>query len=81
MPPAEVDAALAAAIRHQRQARGATQEAVAYTAGVTVGTYRGVESGRINLTWATLKCIARGLGVTTAELAVRAERVEEPATT
>ncbi len=76
MPPAAVDKSLAAAIRRQRVARGYTQEQVAHAAGVTIGTYGQIERGRVNPTWTTAKDIARGLGVTPAELAALAERGE-----
>lgn len=82
MPPSGgADEALAVAIKRQREARGSTQEEAAWEAGVTIGTYSGVERGRINPTWTTFKSIARGLGITASELAALAERVEKPAAT
>jgi transcriptional regulator with XRE-family HTH domain len=82
MPPSEpADEALAAAIKRQREARDFTQEEAAHAAHVTIGTYSQVERGKVNPTWITFKGIARGLGITPAELAALAERVEEPAAT
>jgi DNA-binding XRE family transcriptional regulator len=78
MPPSRVDEALAAAIHRQRQTHDLTQEEAAHAADVTVGTYGGIERGRINPTWTTFKSIARGLGITTAELAALAERRSAP---
>ena len=50
------------------------QEKVAHAAGITVGTYNGIERGRINPTWSTVRGIARALGMRASELATLAER-------
>jgi transcriptional regulator with XRE-family HTH domain len=81
MPPAQIDPALAAAIRGQRHARGLTQERVAHTAGITAGTYNAIERGRTNPTWSTVKRIAGALALKPSELAASAERHESDAAT
>ncbi len=77
MPPSRaVDPALASAIRSQRRAQRSTQEEVAYAAGITVGTYGGIERGRINPTWTTVQMIAEALAIKLSELAAIAEGVQ-----
>ena len=69
--------ALGKAVRHLREKRGLKQEALAYEAGITIGTLSGLERGVSNPTWATVKAIATRLGVSMAELAKLANRLEE----
>lgn len=74
MPPSgSADQVLAAALRLRREAQGATQEAVAQAAGVTVGTIGQIERGRINPTWMTVKQLAKALDISLAELAMLTE--------
>jgi transcriptional regulator with XRE-family HTH domain len=76
MPPSQaVDLALASAIRSQRQARHSTQEEIAHAAGITIGTYGGIERGRINPTWTTVQRIAGALAIRLSELAAIAEGI------
>lgn len=72
--PDEPQPALGAAIRQLREKRGATQEALAYEAGVTVGTLSLIERGKSNPAWGTVKGIANALGVSMGELAMFADQ-------
>ena len=77
MPPSHtVDLALASAIRGQRRAQRSTQEEVAHAAGITVGTYGGIERGRVNPTWTTVQRISEALAIKLSELAAIAEDAE-----
>ena len=66
--------ALGKAIRQLREERGMTQEALAQDAGVTVGHMSMIERGHSNPTWATVKAIVAGLGVSMVELTRLAEK-------
>jgi transcriptional regulator with XRE-family HTH domain len=65
--------ALAKAIRELRTEQGATQEALAHRAEVTVGHLSKIERGLANPTWTTVVSIADALGLSVAELAKAAE--------
>lgn len=69
--------ALGKAVRQLRRKRGLKQEALAYEAGITIGTVSLLERGVSNPTWATVKAIAARLGVSMAELAKLANQLEE----
>jgi transcriptional regulator with XRE-family HTH domain len=60
--------ALGKAIRQLRTERGMTQEALAHTAGVTVGHLSMIERGHSNPTWATVKSVAAALGTSMVEV-------------
>lgn len=66
VPPA--DPALAAALRRFRDARGLTQEQVAHEASITPGTLSKIETGETSPAWATVRQIARALGVSMRDL-------------
>lgn len=66
--------ALGQAIRALRLERDLTQEALAHSAGITVGHLSKIERGRSNPTWETVTAIAVALGVTVVEVAKRAEK-------
>ena len=68
---------LGKAIRGLRLERDLTQEALAQSAGVTVGHLSKIERGHSNPTWATVVAITEGLGVSLAELATRWEAAKE----
>ena len=53
-----------------------TQEALAQDAGITVGHMSMIERGHSNPTWATVKAVARTLGVAMGELATRVDSME-----
>ena len=69
--------ALGKAVRQLREKRGLKQEALAYGAGITIGTVSLLERGVSNPTWSTVKAIASRLGVSMADLAKLANRLEE----
>ena len=66
--------ALGKAIRLLREKQGATQEDLAYKAGVTTGTLSLIERGHANPTWSTVRSIAAALERTMAELSALADR-------
>lgn len=67
------DQALATALRQMRRARGATQEDIAYDAGITVTSLARIERGRSNPGWMTVRRIINVLGISLAELAAEVE--------
>ena len=67
------DLDLAVVIRRMRQERGATQEALAYRAGLTTGTLARIELGQASPAWATVRGIADALDVTLVEIAAAVE--------
>lgn len=69
--------ALGKAVRQLRKERGLKQEALAYEAGVTIGTVSLLERGVSNPSWGTVKAIAARLGVSMAELAKLANKLEQ----
>jgi transcriptional regulator with XRE-family HTH domain len=73
MSSQSIDQVLASALRLRREARGATQEEIAYAAGVTVGTFGQIERGQVNPRWMTVKRIAKALDTPLAELAMLTE--------
>lgn len=68
--------ALGKAIRQLREEQNMTQEALAHTAGVTVGHLSMIERGHSNPTWATVKAIAVALDASIADLAKLAAHFE-----
>lgn len=72
----EPQPALGAAVKQLRERRGATQEALAYEAGITTGTLSQLERGISNPSWGTLKAVARALDVSMVELAKLVEKAE-----
>jgi len=72
----EPQPALGAAVKQLREQRGATQEALAYEAGITTGTLSQLERGISNPSWGTLKAVAGALGVSMVELAKLAAKLE-----
>jgi transcriptional regulator with XRE-family HTH domain len=61
-------------LRNLREDRGESQEALAYRAGITVGSLARIEQGKTNPGWSTVRDIAEALGVSRAELGKRVER-------
>lgn len=76
-PSEQPQPALGKAVRQLREAKGVSQETLAYEAGVTSGTLSLIERGRSNPTWGTVKGIATALGVSIAELAKLSLKFEE----
>ena len=56
-----------------RVERGESQRAIAAAAAITVHHLSKIEHGRTNPTWASVTALARALGSTVAEIAVRFE--------
>jgi len=73
----EPQPALGAAVKQLREKRGATQEALAYEAGITTGTLSQLERGISNPSWGTLKAVAGALGVSMVELAKQTAKFEQ----
>jgi transcriptional regulator with XRE-family HTH domain len=73
----EPQPALGAAVKQLREQRGATQEALAYEAGITTGTLSQLERGISNPSWGTLKVVAGALGVSMVELAKLTAKFEQ----
>jgi len=77
MPPIDpADPALAAAVRRQRKQRSETQEELAHTSGITVGSLARIERGEANPTWTTVKRIAHGLGMRPSEFVATLDEAE-----
>lgn len=72
MSPLDPKVALARAIRELRTERGATQEALAHEAGITVGHLSKIERGLANPSWTTVVSIAKALEISVADLATAA---------
>lgn len=72
----EPQPALGAAVKQLRAQRGATQEGLAYEAGITTGTLSQLERGISNPSWGTLKAIAGALGISMVELAKLTAKLE-----
>jgi transcriptional regulator with XRE-family HTH domain len=70
------DMALAAALRglRTRKGRELSQETVAQRAGITLNSYARIELGQASPAWATVRQIAKALGVSMVELARAVER-------
>jgi transcriptional regulator with XRE-family HTH domain len=65
LPP---DPALAEALLELRAARELSQEAVSHAANITLGAYGRIERSEVAPSWATVRAIADGLGITMREL-------------
>lgn len=70
------DPVLAAVLRHLREDRGLTMEALAFKSGVSIGSLGRIERGRSSAAWSTVVQIADALEVSLAEIgaAVDAQR-------
>jgi transcriptional regulator with XRE-family HTH domain len=67
---------LGEAIRELRQKQGASLETLAGEAGITLNMLSLIERGEGNPTWATVRGIAKALGVSVSTLAKAAEKLE-----
>lgn len=68
--------ALGKAIRQLRTEREITQEALAHTAGITVGHLSTIERGHSNPTWGTVTRLADALGSSMADLGTRVDHLK-----
>ena len=69
---------LAEAVRVRRDELGETQQVVAERGGIDYRVLQLVESGRRNITLATLLRVARGLDLAPSELLARVEAMPDP---
>jgi transcriptional regulator with XRE-family HTH domain len=80
MPPVPAfQAALGAAVKARREELGLTQEQLDLRTDLHQRWISNVENGKRNPSYASLRRLATGLGLSVAELVVRAERVENSA--
>jgi transcriptional regulator with XRE-family HTH domain len=68
-PPDEPDPVLGRVIRRLREDRGLSQTDLADRSQVDLGTLSQVEDGAVDPPWATVKALARGLGVSVERIA------------
>ena len=68
--------ALGEAIRALRKKQGNSQEKLAREAGITPNMVSLIERGEGNPSWVTVRGIANALGLSVAELAKAAEKLE-----
>jgi len=62
------DPALGPILKGLREARGLTQEQLAYAAKITTGTLSKIETGQASCAWSTVMQIINALGVSIVEL-------------
>lgn len=74
LPP---DPSLASALLGMRTDRGMSQEAISHEAQITLGSYGRIERNEVAPSWFTVRAIARGLGVSMAELGEAVDAAEE----
>jgi transcriptional regulator with XRE-family HTH domain len=60
-------------LRRLREERGLSQEALAYGAGMTAGSYARIELGQASPAWSTVRSIADALDVSLLELSAAVE--------
>jgi transcriptional regulator with XRE-family HTH domain len=70
------DRALGEVLRQTRKARGESQEAVGFRAGLTGGTVSRIERGGSRVEWETVRAIARALDLGLADLGLKIEKIE-----
>jgi transcriptional regulator with XRE-family HTH domain len=70
------DRALGEVLRQTRQARGESQEAVGFRAGLTGGTVSRIERGGSRVEWGTVRAIARVLELRLSDLGHEIEKIE-----
>lgn len=75
MPKAKqpTDQALAAVLKREREARGESQETLAYKAGLSSSSLGAIELGRSSPSWPTVRAIIAAWGMSLAELAAAIE--------
>jgi DNA-binding XRE family transcriptional regulator len=70
------DLALAKVLKREREARGESQETLAYKAGLSSSSLGAIELGRSSPAWPTVRAIIAAWGMTLGELAAEIERSE-----
>lgn len=78
-PPDEPDPVLGRVVRRLRESQVLSQADLAARSHVDLGTLSQIEDGAVDPPWATVKAIARGLGVSMQSIAdAVAEQRDEP---
>lgn len=77
MSASDADDMTAAAIRKLREEAKLTRRQVAERSGLSVSWLSRLESGKHQSTWAGMKKVAKGLGVSMTDLAAEIERLEQ----
>ena len=75
--PANRTRRLGRLIRRAREAKGDSQEALAFHAGITTGTLQRLELGHSDPAWSTVRAVARALDLSLRELAAAVESARE----
>ncbi len=75
---AEPQLALGKAIRWLREQGGMTQAVLASDSGVSASRLSGIEAGKVDPSWGTVRQVAEGLGVSLETLAEVEAGFEEP---
>jgi transcriptional regulator with XRE-family HTH domain len=70
------DLALAAVLKREREARGESQETLAYKAGLASGSLGAIELGRSSPAWPTVRAILAAWGMSLGDLAEAIEHTE-----
>jgi transcriptional regulator with XRE-family HTH domain len=68
--------ALGQAVKERREQLGVTQEALANDTGIHQRYLSNVETGKRNPSYASLRRLAAGLGLSASQLIARAEQIE-----
>lgn len=76
MPALAFQVALGQAVKTRREELGLTQEQVYLLTEIHQRWISNVENGKRNPSYASLRRLAAGLGLTTSELIARAEQIE-----
>jgi XRE family transcriptional regulator, regulator of sulfur utilization len=76
---ASEDKSLGVVFRRLREARGESQESLAYRAGITSGTLARLELGQSDPTWTTIRAVARALDVSLRDLGAAVEAQDSAA--
>jgi transcriptional regulator with XRE-family HTH domain len=74
--PTERQVGLARAVRHLREADKVSADELAARAELSASCLSKIESGLHDPSWANIRRVARGLGVSITQLAIEAERHE-----
>jgi len=72
LPP---DPSLGTALRQLREARDLSQEGVSVNASISLGTYGKIERNEVAPAWATVRAIARALGISMEELGATVDKL------
>ena len=79
MPRSEPDPVLSATVRRLREAKGLTREALAYRAGLTVGSLAQIELTHSAPSWTNFRRIAGALDLSITRLAAAIQAAERTA--